>query len=302
MNIAIGRKKEQNGMVQSNTIAGTLVNLIITLVVIALAFICIIPIWHVLMSSISDGFVLLSHEGLVIAPVGGVNLGGYRMIFRDASVISGYMNTIFYVVFTVGVGLVLNVVGGYAVSRDTKLSKAMTIFLMITMMFSGGMIPTYMVFSALGLVGNRWSIVLAEATMAVNIMIGANAFRSVPVSTVEAAQLDGTGHVRMMFQIMLPQCKSLFMVTILNSFVGSWNSWLTASIYVPGDKSKWPLQLIINELVAANANFLQNSSPNYDRHLIQFAVIIAATLPIIIAFPFFQKQLEAGVLQGAVKE
>jgi putative aldouronate transport system permease protein len=114
--------------------------------------------------------------------------------------------------------------------------------------------------------------------------------------------MDGCGHFRMMFQVMFPQCRSLFMVTILNSFVASWNSWLTASIYVAGDRSKWPIQLIINELVAENRTFLETVNPNYSRHLIQYAVIIAATLPIIAAFPFFQKQLEAGVIRGAVKE
>jgi putative aldouronate transport system permease protein len=152
------------------------------------------------------------------------------------------------------------------------------------------------------LVGTRWAVVLAEATMAINILLGAAAFRSVPESTIESAKLDGAGHLRLMFQIMFPQCKSMFMVTILNSFVGSWNSWITASIYVAGDKSKWPLQLIINELVAANVNFLEAADPNYDRSIVQYAVIIAATIPIILAFPFFQKRLEAGVITGAVKE
>lgn len=290
------------GMVVKPTLGGKIANLIITVVVILLAVICLLPMWHVLMASISDGFSLLSFKGLVLSPVGDANLEGYKLIFQDKSILTGYMNTIIYVVGTTGLGFILNVLGGYAISCSTKLQKPMTIFLMFTMMFSGGMIPTYMVMDALHLVGTRWSIIFAEATMAMYVIIAGKAFMSVPQSTVEAARIDGAGHLRVMFQVMFPQCKSLFSVTLLQTVVGSWNSWLNASIYVPGDRSKWPLQLVMNELISNNQSFLQSANPNYSRYLIQFAVIIAATLPILILIPFFQDKIEAGVIQGGVKE
>lgn len=300
--LKISKLKYGGGMVEQPTIGGRIANFTLLLVVLLLAFISIIPMWHVLMSSLSDGFSLLSFKGLVIFPVGQPTLEGYRLIFRDESVLTGYLNTVVYVLGTVGLGFVLNVLGGYAISRDTKLKKVMTIYLIFSMMFSGGMIPTYMVLNSIGLVGSRAAIIVQEATMGMMIIIGANAFRGVPESTVQSARIDGAGHLRTMFQVMLPQCIPLFMVTILNTFVGSWNSWLTASIYVPSDRSKWPIQLVINDLVNRNANFLETANPNYSRYLIRFAIIIAATLPILIAFPFFQKQIEAGVIQGAVKE
>ena len=295
------KSKYKGGMVEKPTIGGHIANFIMLISVLFLAFIAIVPMWHVLMSSLSNAFELLSHKGLVLKPVGSLNLEGYRLIFRDNSVITGYMNTIIYVVSTVSLGFVMNVVGGYAISRDTKLKGAMTIFLLITLMFGGGMIPTYMVMNTFGLVGSRLSIIILEATMGMYIIIGANAFRTVPQETVDAARIDGAGHIRTMFQIMFPQCTPLFVVTILNTFVTSWNSWLTASIYVPAYKDKWPIQLMINDLVNRNANFLETVNPNYDRYLIQFAVIVAATLPIMIAIPFFQKQIEQGVIGGAVK-
>lgn len=297
----MARKKNSEGMVENATLSGKICSIIIIVIVIALALIAVLPMWHVLMSSISDGFSLLAYKGVALVPIGKATLEGYRMIFRDSSVITGYLNTIFYVVGTVGLGFVLNVLGGYALSRDTKLKGFMYGFLIISMLFSGGMIPTYMVMDSLHLVGSRWAIIFTEATMSMNIILGATAFRGVPTETVESARMDGASHLRVMFQVMFPQCKSLFMVTILNSFVASWNSWLTASIYVPGDRSKWPLQLVINELTSNNANFLDTVDPNYNRYLIQFAVIIAATLPILVAMPFFQDKLEEGVIQGAVK-
>lgn len=104
-----------------------------------------------------------------------------------------------------------------------------------------------------------------------------------------------------MFQIMLPQAKGMFFITLLNTFVGAWNSWYNASIYVPSDKTKWPIQLFINEMTSANVNFLETATPNYSRYLIQFAVIVVATLPIMVAMPFFQDKIEAGQLQGGVK-
>ncbi|MDO5424180.1 MAG: carbohydrate ABC transporter permease [Eubacteriales bacterium] len=289
------------GMVDNPTLGGKIANVIITLVVIFLAAICLLPMWHVLMSSISDGFSLLSYKGLVWKPVGKVNLEGYKLVLQDSGILTGYLNTIIYVVGTTGLGFILNVMGGYALSRPTKLSGAMTVFIMFTLMFSGGMIPTYMVMKTIGLVGTRWAVIFSEATMAMYVVIACNAFKSVPEATVEAARIDGAGHFRIMFQIMFPQCKSLFTVTLLNTFIGSWNSWLTASIYVPGDRSKWPLQLVINELTSNNVNFLESANPNYSRYLVQFAVIIVATLPILIAIPFFQDKIEAGVIQGGVK-
>mgnify|MGYP000504936375 CR=1 FL=1 len=93
----------------------------------------------------------------------------------------------------------------------------------------------------------------------------------------------------------------MFFITLLNTFVGAWNSWYNASIYVPADKTKWPIQLFINEMTSANVNFLETATPNYSRYLIQFAVIVVATLPIMVAMPFFQDKIEAGQLQGGVK-
>ena len=174
-------------------------------------------------------------------------------------------------------------------------------FLFVTMLFSGGIVPTYMVMNTLGLTGSRLSIILLEATQTFYLIFAAKAFAAVLLSTVEAARIDGAGHLRVMFQIMLPQAKGMFFITLLNTFVGAWNSWYNASIYVPSDKTKWPIQLFINEMTSANVNFLETATPNYSRYLIQFAVIVVATLPIMVAMPFFQDKIEAGQLQGGVK-
>ena len=295
------RRKYKSGMVAKPNAIGLIANIIMTLIVALLAFICLAPMWHTLMYSISDGFELMSHDGLTLIPIGKPTLNGFKLLFQDNNVLMGYGNTLIYVVGTTGLGFLLNILGGYALYCKTQLQKPMTLFVMFTLMFSGGMIPTYMVMNTFGLTGTRFAIILSEATMAMFIVMGANAFRSVPEATVEAAYLDGAGHIRTMFMIMLPQCFGIFMVTILNTFIASWNSWVNASIYVPYDESKWPLQMWINRIISDNENFMMSPYPDYSRYLLQFCVVIAATLPIMVAFPFFQKYIEKGAAVGAVK-
>ena len=296
-----GKRLLKSGMVRKASASSLVFDVVVTVLGILAAFICIIPMWHVLMCSVSDGAALLSHKGLVLWPVGSFSMEGYDILFSDDGLYIGYGNTIFYVVFTVGLGFIINVVGGYCMSRPTKLSRAFMIFFIFPLMFSGGMVSTYMVMSALGLVNSRLSVILLECTSVMNLIIGMNAFKSVPASTVEAARLDGAGVFKIMFQVMLPQCISMFTVTILLSFVASWNSWLTAKIYLPLDSSKWPLQLWINEIKSQYSTYLNVAFPVYARGLVQYCVVIAAVMPILAVFPFFQDQFEKGVTIGAVK-
>ncbi len=191
--------------------------------------------------------------------------------------------------------------GGYVLSRKTKLKSTLTAFVVFTMIFSGGTVPLYMVCKKLGMVGTRWALVIPHCTNASFVVMSIKAFDSVPKSIEEAARIDGAGHFRVMFQVMLPQCFSYILVTIVNTAIIAWNAWLSASIYVPSDKTKWPLQLWIKELVANNAEFMNWSNPDYSRYLIQYCVITLATLPLIAAFPLFIRRLERGMAQGGVK-
>ena len=278
-----------------------IVDVIVYTLCALVAFCSVVPMWHVLMSSVSDGKTLLAHEGLVILPVGGFTLDGFKLIFKNASVIRGFTNSIVYTVGSTGLGFLLATVTGYALSRQSKLKPIVTMLIMFTMLFSGGMVPTYMVVKSLGWVGTPWALIVPGCTNAMFMIMMMNSFNGVPREMYEAATIDGAGHWRTMFQVALPQAMNLGYVIILNSVVAQWNSWLPASIYVPNKKSLWPLQLWIQQITADNANFLNSANPNYSRYLIQFAVIVAATAPIVIAFPFFQDKLEKGVIAGGIK-
>lgn len=288
-------------MVEHKGISDHIADVIVHLLVALVAFISVIPMWHVLMTSLSDGKMVMAYEGLVWKWIGNFNIKAYGLIFDNASILSGYANTIIYTVSSTALGFVLASITGYALSRDTKLKTPISLILMATMLFGGGMVPTYMVIKYLGWVGTRWALIIPGCTNAMFMIMMMNAFNSVPHEMYEAARIDGAGHFRIMWQVMLPQAMNLGAVIILNSVVGQWNSWLPASIYTPNNKNLWPLQLWIKQIVADNANFLRSANPDYNRYLIQYAVIVAATLPILVLFPFFQDKLEKGVIAGGVK-
>lgn len=294
-------KKPKAGMIENTSVGSKIFDAITTVFLLIVVFCSIAPMWHVLMSSISDGKALFAHEGLVLWPVGGFNLGGFELIFKDSSIVRSYLVTIFYVVATSALGLVMNVLGGYVLSQPSKLKPLMTVVILIPMMFGGGLIPTYMVIRSLGMVGTPLAMIIPGCTNAMFVIMMMNAFLQVPQSTVESARIDGAGHLNIMFKVMLPQARGLALVTVINTALGVWNAWFEASVYVPRNREWWPLQLWIRELTQQNQDFLNYANPDYNRYLVQFAVIVAASLPVIILFPFFQKKLEENMVMGAVK-
>lgn len=289
-------------MIEERTFSGTIADILIVLVLIGVMIVCFVPLWYVVVASVSDGKALFATEGLILKPVGQMTLDGYKLIFSDNSILLGYRNTLIYVLGGTALGLLVNVMTGYALSRNTRYRGLMFVFIMITMMFSGGLIPTYMIIRKLGLLNTPLSVILPTCTNAFFIMMTANAFRSVPQQIIEAAELDGANHFQVMLQVALPQCKGTVAVVVLYSVVAQWNSWFHAMVYLANARQWWPLQLFIREYVANNTAFLMSTNPDYSRYLVQFCLIVVATLPILVAFPFFLNTIEKGALTGGVKE
>lgn len=294
-------RKPSAGMIEARTFGSTLTNVILGLIIFLVAFCSVIPMWHVLMSSVSNGHALFAWEGLVVRPIKEFNLEGYKLVLKDSAILQSYFITIFYVVATSMCGLVLNVLGGYVLSQPSKLRGVMTAIMMFSIMFNGGLIPSYMVNRALGLVGSPLAMILPGCTNAMFVIMLMNAYLQVPQATVEAARIDGAGHLAVMFRVMLPQAKGMALVAMVQTALMSWNDWYTASIYVPRNRNLWPLQLLIKDLVARNQDFLDYANPDYNRYLIQYVVIVIATLPVIMLLPLFIKKLEDNMKLGAVK-
>ena len=295
------KARAREGMIEGKSIGGQAANVVLGLLLALVAFCSVVPMWHVLMSSLSEGRTLFAHEGLVLFPQGGFNLDGYGLVLKDAGILLSYGVTLFYVAGTAGLGLVLNVMGGYVLSQKSRLKPLFLAILIFATMFNGGLIPTYMVVRSLGMVGTPWAVIIPGCTNAIFIIMMMNAFLQVPQATVEAARIDGAGHVSLMFRVMLPQARGFALVTMINTALTAWNAWFEASIYVPRNREWWPLQLYIRDLTSRNQDFLNYANPDYNRYLIQFAVIVIATLPVIVLLPFFIRKLEENMVVGAVK-
>lgn len=304
MQKAIKRKNVDDrvsSMVEHPSAVERVVDVIVIVLVVLVALICLLPLWHVLMSSFSDGRELLGHEGLVLWPVGNATLEGYRKIFQDSSLFRGLLNTVVYTLDATILSYFLTVTAGYALSKPIKAKKPLTILFTATLLFSGGVVPTYIVLRNMGFIGTIWSLIIPGCTNSMFAIMMMNAFMNVPKAYEESATLDGANQFQILFHVMLPQVQNMGMVVIINSVVAQWNAWFNASIYVTNQRNLWPLQLWVREMTSNNEAFQISANPDYSRYLIQFALIIFATIPVVVLLPFFQDKLEKGALVGGIK-
>lgn len=301
-----GNKIKTGGMVEKRHGSDIILDIIVYVILILCTFAFFIPLWHVLMSSFSTGNLLIAKEGIVWWPVNasgaGWNFGAYKLLLEYDGILTGYMNTLIFVICGTLLGLVLNVIGGYCMSRKSGLQSFFVTYVLITLLFNGGMIPTYMVVNALGLVNTRFSIIFLTCTNAMYMMLAMNAYKGVNKAYIEAAEIDGAGHFTVMFRIMLPQCMSMFSVIILFTVVQIWNGWFESKIYTPYDRDLWPLMLWINQIQSDTENFGMELNPDWDEYVLTYSLIVVSIVPVIVIATVFQKYIERGVLIGGVKE
>ncbi len=268
----------------------------------------ITPVWHVVMASFSDAAKLTSHTGIVWWPLGNINLGGYQIVLSSPSILTGYANTAFYVIVGTSISMLLTIMGAYALSRKTmRYRNVFMLFISFTMLFNGGMIPTYMVVKdVVHLYDTRWAVIIPTAISVFNLIILRTGFQQVPESLIESAKLDGASEWTIMFRIIVPLSKATIAVIVLYYAVGLWNSWFQAMIYLKG-RDKYPLQLILREILLLNDTGVMTTSADavknvqLERKLVKYCTIIVSTLPIMCFYPFIQKYFTKGVMIGAVK-
>lgn len=275
---------------------------------ILFAIICLVPIWHTLCASFSMPYELQRTSGLVIWPVGGYTLQGYQLVFDNPHVWTGYLNTIINVVVGTFLGVLMTFLAGYVLSRNNLLlAPFLTLLIMFTMWFSGGLIPTYMVIRMLGMLDTRAALILPAVLSSFNFIIMRTALREVPEGLVESATIDGAGHFTIMFRILMPVTKATLAVIALYYAVGIWNSWFAASIYLLKNRSLRPLQLVLRDILinadASSYNTPSDASNSTDmfKPLIQYTTIVIATAPILLVYPFIQKYFVTGVMLGSIK-
>ena len=286
-------------------------DLINILFLFILSLIFLYPFWYVVVCSITDPSLLRGSTGFVLLPKG-ITFAGYRVCFRNPNIWSGYYNTLIYVVSGTFISMVLTTLGGYALSRPgLMLKKPIMILITITMFFSGGLVPTYMLVQNLGMINTRWAIIIPGALSTYNMIVMRTSFQGIPSELLESAKMDGANDFRILWSIVLPTSKAMLAVIALFYAVGMWNSWFSASIYLQ-NRDLFPLQIILQEILIQNstigagtvgAEVLQglNQSDYYTRTLLQYATIIVSSLPIICLYPFLQKYFVKGVMIGSLK-
>lgn len=274
---------------------------------IAIAIICIAPLWHVLMASISNPTLATNSKGLILWPLGNLDFKAYEIILGYAKLWQGYGNTLLYIIGQCIVTGISTVIAGYVFSRKRFFYR--NTFMMIisfTMLFNGGMIPTYMVIRNIGLIDTPLAMIIPQALSVFNILIMRTSMQNISDALEEAARIDGASDFKIMFKIILPLSKATFAVIMLFTIVMKWNDYMSALLYLPTRTDLYPLQMVLRSILITtsqdltSASDMANSLSLYKKS-VEFAVIVVSTLPILCVYPFVQKYFVTGITIGAVK-
>ncbi len=303
------KAKKNKNLIREGTLAG---DIIIFIIVALLAFICLYPTWFVLTTSLSDPihaqqmnayWVPLSENGLY--------LEAYKRIVTDSAMWKAYGNTIIYTIIPTALMLVTCSLCAYPLTSPKLIGKrAINFFLLIPMYFGGGLIPTFILQTKLGLYNNIWAIIVPASFSIWYIILTRTYFASIPEELREAAKIDGANNYQCLFQVYIPNAKPILAVIAIYTLVSRWNSWYDAMIYIPNVELQ-PLQLYLRRvLIEQTVNLTVSVTMAEMEELVarqmsndqlKYAMIIFTTLPIIFAYPFLQRYFIRGVMVGSLK-
>jgi len=300
-------KKKKRKQSTTDRIYDSVIFIVLTILLLIVAY----PLYFIIISSISDPQAVSAGK-VVLYPIG-ITLKGYQEVFEESSVMRGFVNSIIYTVCGTLINLAVTLPTSYALSRE-KFSgaKVVSIFYIITMFVSGGMIPTYLVVNYLHLTDTMWSLILPGALTVYNMIVARTFFKSnISEELYEAAAIDGCGQIRFFFSIALPLSSAILAILVLYYGIGHWNSYFSALLYMKTE-TKYPLQLVLRSILIQNANALNQSVTTAAAQaallekkklveLMKYSLIIISSIPVMILYPFVQKHFVKGVMIGSVK-
>jgi putative aldouronate transport system permease protein len=265
------------------------------------------PLVYILSSSFSSGRAV-STGRVILWPIE-PTLRGYAAVFQHKHVLTGFRNTIFYTVAGTFINIVMTLIAAYPLSRRDLMYKKFYMFLFVfTMFFSGGLIPSYLLMTQLGLINTVWAMIIPGAVSVYNMIVTRTFFMtSVPYELLESAQIDGCSDTRYFFTILLPLSKAVIAVITLFYAVGHWNSYFSALIYL-NNSELYPLQLNLRSvLIASRIQPSDMMDPEMLASIqgladiLKYSLIVVSTLPILVVYPFAQKYFIKGVMVGSIK-
>jgi len=281
----------------------------LTIIYTFLIFVVVIvlyPLIYILSSSLSSPLAVSSGK-VWLWPVD-FSLEGYKAIFSNSQVLVGYANSLFYTFFGTIVSVTLTVLFAYPLSRKSFYGRnVLMIFILFTMLFSGGLIPEYLVVKNLHMLDTRWALIIPKAIAVWQVIIAVTFFRtSIPEEIVEASEMDGCSDLRFLWSVVLPLSKPIIAVLVLMYAIFQWNSYFDAMLYLKSE-ALFPLQVVLRNILILNTT----SSASIDAQklmdmkqladLMKYSLIVVASLPVLIIYPFVQRHFMKGVLIGSVK-
>ena len=266
------------------------------------------PLYYVLIASFSNPYDVYAGKTFLLPSQ--FTLDGYKAVFADANIPTGYMNSIKYTVIGTVFSVTMLYISAYPLAqKDLPGRKFFSLFFIITMYFGGGLVPTYLIVKKTGLINNMWALFLPGGVGVGNMIIVRNYFQnSIPHELIEASEIDGCSKLKTFLRIVIPLSMPIMAVMVVFSMVAYWNDWFTALIYLTGAE-KAPLPLVLrNVLIRSSVSAAQASTIsggyaelNKVTEMIKFSSIIVAAAPMLIIYPFVQKYFEKGFMAGAVK-
>lgn len=280
-----------------------LINSLLLLLVVASI---LLPVLYILAASFMDPTVLIN-QGISF-DVNDWTVDGYMRVLSDSSILRGFFNSFIY---SLGFGLMnvlITMTAAYPLSRsDLMFRKPLMIFFGITMFFGGGLVPTYLLIRNIGLLNSPWALILPGSLSVGHLLLATVFVRGLPGEMLEAAKIDGANDIQVFIKLILPLSKPIMFVVFLYSFVGMWNSYFEAMIYI-SDPNLEPLQLVLRRILVQNqpqTNMIGSQTAMAEMQkiaeLIKYSTIVVSSAPLLIMFPFFQKYFEEGVIQGSIK-
>ena len=293
--------KKSSGMSQRTS------DIILVAITAVVLIIVAYPLYYVLIASVSDPYDV--YAGKTFLFPSGFTLEGYKAVFLNEGIVSGFLNSVKYTVIGTVFSVVMLYITAYPMAqKDLPGRKILSIFFLITMYFGGGLVPTYLVVKQTGLVGSMWSLFLPGGVAVGNMIIVRNYFQnSIPRDLIEASQIDGCSKLGTFLRVVIPLSMPIMAVMVVFSMVAYWNDWFTALIYLGGKGSPLPLVmrniLIKSSATASQAATISGGYAELNKltELLKFCSMIVAALPMLIVYPFVQKYFEKGFMAGAVK-
>ena len=280
---------------------------VVMTVVSLCVLLCAYPVYLVIINSFSDPALVAA--GKVFLLPQGFTLDAYKVTFENGNVMRGYANTLLYTFVGVSINMLLTIPSAYALSKKKLMGASLIMRLVVfTMYFSGGLVPYFLLMKNLGLLNNWWVVPLNGAVIATNLIISRTFFASgVPHELEEAAEIDGCNPIQTFWKIVLPLSKAMISVILLYYAVFRWNDYSTALYYLPMVPERYPLQMVLRQILVEAVRNSMVDNPALAGYYAQianqmkYAVIVVASVPLLIIYPFVQKYFEKGVMLGSVK-